>query len=84
MALATRVVVGTSERGYGKEGDQKESEELHYRSRERARWVRKVYKEGRKEREKKRCGVVAPLRSIWFMYSDNERRFVFLAFGRLA
>ena len=33
--LATQVAVGTSERGDGKEGDQNESEELHYRSRER-------------------------------------------------
>jgi len=30
MVLATQVVVGTSERGDGKESDQKESKELHY------------------------------------------------------
>ena len=35
MVLTTQVVVGTSKRGDGKECDQKESEELHSRSRER-------------------------------------------------
>jgi len=51
MVLATQVMVGTSERGNGKECDQKESEELHYRSRERV--IREVSQVGIK-REGKR------------------------------
>ena len=50
--MTAQVAVGTSERGGGKESDQNESQELHYRSRERV--IREVSRTGYEERSEKR------------------------------
>jgi len=56
------VAVGTSEGGGGKESDQNEGQELHYRSRERVdREVSRAGYEERSGKVKKRREVVIPL-----------------------
>jgi len=49
VVLTAQVTVGTRERGSGKESDQNESQELHYRSRERV--IREVSWAGYGEEE---------------------------------
>ena len=69
--------VGTSERGDGKEGNQKECQELHYRSRERVfredSWAGKESEEEGGEKKE----------SIWGLFVCAPSGFIFQRHDRL-